>query len=116
MSLLDETNAVIKVFPQVLGTDPDGGPQWKPSEVGVDVPVMAWPVSTDELAGNGQRSGETYRVRPKRGVPFPAGPWALVEWQGRTWDVDGEPAEHRRGRGTRRTTVTIQTQNPRPEV
>lgn len=113
MSLLDRANAVVKVFPAVLGTDPDGNQQWKPSEVGVDVPASVWPVTSSEVPVNGQQNDEVYQVRPVRGVPFPAGPWALVEYDGRLWGVEGEPSRHSRGRGTRRVTVRIRTQSPR---
>ncbi|MGZ3140803.1 hypothetical protein ACVDFE_02120 [Lentzea chajnantorensis] len=113
MSLLDQHNAAVVVYPQVLGTDPYGNPQWTPSPDGVPVLAMVWPVSAQELAGTGQQAGEVYRMRPKRGVPCPAGPWAQVEWDGRRWDVEGEPTRYARGRGTRRTVVTLRTQIPR---
>lgn len=111
LSILDEFNAVVKVYPQVPGIDPYGNPQWKPSDTGVDVPAMLWPLSAEERAVLGQEAGEAYRMRPKRGVPCPAGPWAQVEWDGRRWEVDGQPTELRRGKGTRRTVITIRTLN-----
>lgn len=114
MSLLDEHNAEVVVYPQVLGTDPHGNPQWTPSPTGVPVLAMVWPVSAQELAETGQQAGEVYRMRPKRGVPCPVGPWAQVEWPaGRFWEVEGEPTRYARGRATRRTVVTLRTLNPR---
>jgi hypothetical protein len=116
VSILDQANAAVVVYPQVLGRDPDGNPQWTPSTVGVEVPAMVWPLSADERAVNGQQAGESYRMRPKRGAACPAGPWAQVEWDGRRWDVEGEPVTYRRGRATGRTVVTLRTTNPKPEV
>lgn len=112
MSLLDESNTIVRIYPQVLGTDSDGNPQYKPSPTPVDVPAMVWPVSSDEALVSGQQVGDLYRVRPKRGASFPAGPWSLVEWDGRTWDVVGDPLRHKRGKATQRTTMLIRTQKP----
>lgn len=113
LSILDDSNTVVTVYPQVLGTDPYGNPQWKPSATGVEVPAMVWPLSTEELAVLGQQVGEVRRMRPKRGAPCPAGPWAQVEFDGRLWEVVGQPTEMRRGKGTRRTVITIRTVNPK---
>lgn len=113
LSILDESNAVVLVYPQVLVRDPYGNPQWKPSETGIEVEAMMRPLSADERAVNGQQAGEAYQMRPRRGVPCPAGPWAQVEFDGRLWEVDGQPTEMRRGKGTRRTVVTLRTLNPK---
>lgn len=113
VSILDEHNAIVTVYPQVLGADEYGNPQWKPSETGVEVPAMVWPLSTDEPGVNGQQVGEVCRMRPKRGAPCPAGPWAQVEYDGRRWEVDGQPAEMRRGKATRRMVVTLRTLHPK---
>lgn len=114
MSILDEGNATLVVHPQVETTDSDGNPAWAPSEIGVALDVMLWPVDAVETSALGRETGEVYRVRPVRGQDIPVGPWATVEWDGRTWDVHGETVRHRRGRATRRTTFVIRARTKRP--
>jgi hypothetical protein len=114
VSILDEANATILVYPQVQGTDTDGNPEWRPAEVPVSVEAMVWPVATADAAVLSRETGEVYRVRPKRGEDIPVGPWAIVEWDGREWDVHGEAVRHRRGRATQRTTFTIRSRTKRP--
>lgn len=114
MSLLDRSNATVLVYPQVLSNDTFGNPTWTPATVPVAVEAMVWPVATAEASLLGsERPGEVYRVRPKRGQSVPVGPWATVEWDGRTWDVHGESVRLRRGTATRRTTFTIRARTKR---
>jgi hypothetical protein len=107
VSILDRGNADIVIHPQEFTTDTFGNPRWTPSETGVQIRAMVWPVATDEAATLSRETGEVYRVRPVRGEPVPVGPWATVEWDGREWDVHGEAVPHARGAATRRTTFTI---------
>ncbi|MGW4114819.1 hypothetical protein ACWEFJ_28425 [Actinosynnema sp. NPDC004786] len=114
MSLLDQSNARVVLHRQVLTTDTDGDPRWVPEEVGTPLDVMLWPVDTATAVTLSRESGEVYRVRPARGQPVPVGPWATVDWDGRTWDVHGESTRHQRGRATRRVTFLITPRTKRP--
>ncbi|MFC6090872.1 hypothetical protein [Saccharothrix lopnurensis] len=114
MSLLDESNARITVYPQVLSTDSDGNPVWVPSIDGVPLEVMVWPLDAAESSALSREPGEAYRVRPARGQPVPVGAFAAVMWGGREWDVHGEITPHSRGRATRRVTFVIRPRTKRP--
>jgi hypothetical protein len=114
VSILDRGNATVVVHPQVETTDSDGNPVWGPSEDGIELDVMLWPLTLVETASLGREFGEVYRVRPVRGQEIPVGPWATVEWDGRTWDVHGETVRHQRGKATRRTTFVIRARTKRP--
>lgn len=113
MSLLDTGREVVTVYPMVKSTDPDGNEIWGPSETGVDVRASVQPISSDEAAVNGQQVSTVYRVRPVRSSPVPVGPWAKVVWDGREWDVVGEPARHNSSPATRRVTFQIRGSTPK---
>lgn len=116
MSILDRGNAEIVVYPEVEVTDEDGNVSRQASPTGVPVQAMVWQyegeVDTLQPLVVGQQVATIYRVRPVRSADVPVGPWSRVEWDGREWDVDGEPNPHRRGVGTRRLTFSMRARSP----
>ena len=102
MSLLDDGPDLITVYPSVWAADDDGNYAWRPGTTGITARARVQPVSSTELAVNGQRVATLARVIA-RGVP--AGPWDRVDYAGRTWDVLGEP--ERRGDSTATVHVTV---------
>jgi hypothetical protein len=92
MSLLDTGPDVVTVYPEVKTTDSYGNTVWKPSPTGTPVAGRVQPSTSTESAELGQTVGETVRFLSR---DFPAGPFARVEWDDRSWDVLGAPREHR---------------------
>jgi len=86
--LIDEPPHTITVYPEVDSTDSDGNPVRVPATTGVPVRVWMQPASAAESAAAGQAVTTTYKAF---GRSFPAGPFARVEWDGRSWDVVGDP-------------------------
>lgn len=104
MSLLDTGNETITVYPQERITDDRGNVLWRPSTTPVRVRCRVQPVTTDEPAVAGQATETTYRVIAR---DAPLGPWARVEWDGRTWDVVGEPQRYSGSPATRHVDALI---------
>ncbi|MFE3220244.1 phage head completion protein [Streptomyces antimycoticus] len=104
MSLLDNGNETISVYPQERSTDDRGNQVWHPSTTPVRVRCRVQPVDADEPAVAGQASVTTYRVIAR---DAPLGPWARVEWDGRTWDVVGEPRRYNGSPATRHIDAVI---------
>lgn len=99
MSLLDEGRDTVTVYPMIQTTGPDGEKVWRaaPDDQAVTILASVQPIGNDkpdELAAGGQQVDTVYRVRPNRDETVPVGPWAGVGWDGRRWDVVGEPALH----------------------
>ena len=82
---------VVDVFGEVDGTDPDGNPVRVPSTTPTKVRCRVAPLSSEEAAAIGQAATSTARVIAAR---WPLGAWSSVVWQGRTWDIVGEPQRH----------------------
>ncbi|NGO71452.1 phage head completion protein [Streptomyces boncukensis] len=104
MSLLDTGNETITVYPQEQTTDDRGNTVWRPSTTGVPVRCRVQPVDSDEPAVPGQATETTYRVIAR---DAPLGPWVRVEWNGRTWDVIGEPRRYNGSPATRHIDALI---------
>ncbi|WP_117198975.1 head-tail adaptor protein [Nocardiopsis sp. TNDT3] len=97
MSLLDTGNELVEVWPETTSTDPDGNPVRIPAADPVQVRARVQPVSSNDVAAAGQQTVARYRLITREA---PLGPWARVRWDGRDWDIDGEPL---RSNGSRRT-------------
>lgn len=108
VSLLDDGNETITVYPQERTTDDRGNEVWRPSATPVYVRCRVQPVSADELAVAGQATDTTYRVIAR---DAPLGPWARVEWVGRTWDVVGEPQRYNGSTATRHVDALIRARS-----
>lgn len=111
MSLLSTGPEKVLVYTEQSGTDGDGNPIKVPSAYPVVVRGRVQPVQSTENGVLGQAVGTVYRLLCKQ---FPAGAYARVEWQSRTWDVDGEPI---RQTGSARTShVIVHLRARRPEA
>jgi hypothetical protein len=111
MSLLLSGPEKVLVYTEVDGTDGDGNPIKVPSDFPVTVTGRVQPFTATENGVLGQAVGTVYRLLCKE---FPAGAYARVEWQSRTWDVDGEPV---RQTGSERTShVVVHLRARRPEA
>ncbi len=111
MSLLDRRDEKLEVFVEVEKVTGRGNTIRVPADTPVNVFGMVHPVSTDEATALGQ-SVDT--VRSFTGRSFPGGPWASVRYDGRDWEVHGEPVPYRRGRSTRHVAVTLIATTPPP--
>lgn len=109
MSLLHDGQDVVEVYIEETGTDGDGNPIRKPSAYAIKVRGRAFPVVATETGFNGQEIGTTYKFVCRS---FPAGAYALVTWQGRPWDVLGEPQRKAGSEGIRHVTVYLKARRP----
>ena len=109
MSLLDHGPHAIVVYPSVWAADADGNFAWRPGHT----PVLVWarvqPVGSTELVVNGQQVATVARVIARHA---PAGPWDRIDYDGRTWDVLGEPEQRGDSPATRHTTALIHARSP----
>jgi head-tail joining protein len=106
VSLLDTGNEPILVYPQEQTTDDRGNIIWRPSSTPAQVRCRVQPEYTDEPAVAGQVTVTTYRIITR---DAPLGPSARVEWNGRTWDVIGEPRRYNGSPATRHIDALICT-------
>lgn len=111
MRLVDSGPDPVLVFPEVETTDDFGDPIRVPSDTPVQVSTYVQALSATEAAD--------YDVDPRTtryfntSTPLPAaGAWARVEWDGREWDVVGEPQRVGRTRRTAYTHVVITARSP----
>lgn len=110
MSLIDGPD-IVQVYPEVLGTDSDGNRIRKPSDTPVEVLGRVQPVSTTEAAALGQEWSSYVKLLCRE---FPAGAWAEVVWDGRSWDVQGEPQPNGLSPSTRHVRVILRARDPLP--
>lgn len=113
MSILDRGTDDVLVYPMVKILDPDGNEVWQPAEEPVTVRASLQPVTSADALVSGQQVDTVYRVRPVRGTDIPFGAWDRVEWDGRTWDVMGDPTRRNASPRTRRTVFHIRTRDAR---
>ncbi|PPK63521.1 hypothetical protein V5P93_000424 [Actinokineospora auranticolor] len=104
MSLLDHGPDHVVIYPSMWAADQDGNHAWRPGPTGHQVTARVQPISSADLVVNGQQVATLARVITR---DAPAGPWDRVEWDGRTWDVIGEPEQRGDSPATRHTTIVI---------
>lgn len=104
MSLLDTGPDEVQVYPEVKSSDSYGNTVWRASTTPVTVFGRVQPSTSTESAELGQVVGETVRFVSRE---FPAGPFARVEWDGRSWDVFGAPRRHRGSMRTEHCTTYL---------
>jgi head-tail adaptor len=109
VSLLDAGREEVTVFPQVSTVDPSGNTVFKPAVTGVVVLASVQPISSTEPSVAGQETVATYRVRVNRRQAVPLGPWSKVLWDGRSWDLDGEPARYTGSAATEHVSFRIKS-------
>lgn len=98
------------LFPEVLGTDSDGNRVRKPGVMAVTVRGVMQPLTAAESQVSGQEFATSYKFLCPA---FPAGAWARVEWDGRSWDVQGEPQRVGVSPATRHVRVILRARDPR---
>ncbi|OLT27792.1 hypothetical protein BJF83_17320 [Nocardiopsis sp. CNR-923] len=104
MSLLDWGPEEVDVYPQVDGTDPDGNPVRGPSDTPTKVYARVQPVTSTDVIAAGQQTTTRYRMITR---DAPVGAWARVVWDGRDWDVEGEPLWRNGSSRTRHVTAIL---------
>jgi hypothetical protein len=104
VSLLDSGTDVLLVYVEQNVTDGRGNPIRVPAASATPVVGAVHPVTTEEATALGQTVDT---VRSFTGKSFPGGPWARVHWDGRDWQVHGEPVFYRRGAATRHVSVIL---------
>lgn len=120
MGVLDESNAELVIYPEVVHTDSYNNVSRRAADTGVTVPATVvqytGDIDTKQPAVVGQRTVTAYRVRITRGSEHlvPVGAWSRITWDGRDWDVDGEVDRHNRSPATSRVTFTMRARAPRP--
>lgn len=92
MSLLDNPTDVILLYPETQTTDGDGNPVRLPGSRPVRVEGRVQALNPRQFAAADEQQVTIRRFLCRK---FPAGRWAKVTWDGRSWDVWGEPV--RRG-------------------
>jgi hypothetical protein len=105
VSLLDDGPDLITVYPSVWAADQDGNYAWRPGTEGIVIRARVQPISSAELALNGQQLSTLARVIARR---VPTGPWDRIDHAGDVWDVLGEPEQRGDSPATSHTTVLIQ--------
>ena len=105
MSLLDDGPDLITIYPSQWAADADGNHAWRPNSVGVAVRARVQPVRSTEQAATGQHVVTQVRVIARH---IPAGPWDHVDYDGRTWDILGEPEQRGDSPTTTHTTLVLQ--------
>lgn len=94
MSLLTSGPDRLDVFVEIESTDAYGNVVMVPSPTPVTVRGHMQPSTASESEELGQVVGTTYRFISKA---FPGGAFSRAEWDGRVWDVLGDPRKHRKG-------------------
>jgi hypothetical protein len=113
VSLLDGGPDEVLIYPEVVATDERGNEVRRPAETPVSVQGRVQPVSASEVAVAGQQVATTYRFITR---DAPLGAWALVVWDGREWDLAGEPLWSRGSPRTRHVTALLQARGPQSAV
>ncbi|MFE3461368.1 hypothetical protein ACFXKD_27810 [Nocardiopsis aegyptia] len=104
MSLLDGGPDEVLIYPEVESTDADGNPIRVPALVPVAVRGRVQPVTSEDVIAAGQQTTTRYRFITR---DAPLGAWALVTWDGRDWDLEGEPLWSRGSKRTRHVTAIL---------
>ncbi|SDI41056.1 Phage head-tail joining protein [Sinosporangium album] len=104
MSLLDDGPDEVLIYPETTTTDDRGNEVRGPSAVPVALRCRVQPVTSDEAAVAGQQVATTYRLITRSA---PLGAWARVVWDGREWDVVGEPQKSNGSPRTRHITALL---------
>ena len=111
MSTLDYPPHVVQVYLEVDGTDSEGNPVRVPAGSPIDLPCAVHYITTEESAELGETTVTRARIFVRH---FPAGAYAWVDWDGRRWDVQGEPKRFGRSPAIRHDEVDLLARAPEP--
>lgn len=110
MSLLDDPIDTVLLYREVATTDADGNPMRGASTSAVRVRGRVQPLNATENAALGQEVDTVYRFIC-RSLPK-GGAFAQAQWQGRRWDVMGEPMRRNGSPTTAHVTVYLKARAP----
>lgn len=109
MSTLDALPHVLAVYPEVDTTDERGNPVRAPANSPVMVPAAVHFRTAQESFDLGQDTRTMAKVFART---FPAGAFSRIEWEGRTWDVVGEPKRFGRTEHVAHIEIEIVARDP----
>lgn len=103
MSLLDQWNYEVEIFPEEMVLDRDGNKRTRASDVGVPRKVWIAPLNQSGTAARrGEQDKEGYetekvvKMRLRRSDPIlEIGAQSKVLWDGQMWSVFGDPARYK---------------------
>jgi len=118
MSLLNQGNEEVVVYPEIVVEDEDGNTLVLPSTEGVPTPAMirvqaqsGTSARRSEQMDDGFFTEEVYTLRFPRGSAGDRlgrlGSQSAIEWRGQHWAIFGEPLFYNGSRRTRRYQYTI---------
>lgn len=113
MSVVDRGRETVLVYPEVEIIDGRGNVgQRGPSDTPVTL-RRCWvrPATAEESAVLGEQILTVYKVLTRTA---PAGAWSRVVWDGRDWDVVGEPLRHLGIPALDHVVVFIRARGPQP--
>jgi hypothetical protein len=102
---------VLTVYPDAVATDGDGNRVRRPSASGVQVRGQFDYVASAEDTSAGDVTVTSARFFTDA---WPTGYAGRVTFDGRSWDVDGEPQPHGGSRLTAHVVVRLRARAPRP--
>jgi hypothetical protein len=102
-------NLEVTLTPETESTDEYGNVGRSASGTPVPVTCRVQPLTAAESVAIGQQVNTVYRLIARE---WPAGAFAGVTWDGRDWDILGEPKRSRGGPATQHVTVLIRARKP----
>lgn len=107
MTLLDRGRDTVLIWPELATVDSYGTPRRVPGPVPYAVGGRVQPVSMADMP-DGQ-TATMYRFITR---DLPGGTWARVRWDGRDWDVVGEPRRSNGSDRTRHVSIMLRARTP----
>jgi hypothetical protein len=113
MGLLDDQYSTVTLIPEIVAEDSQGNPGMRVPDPDLEnrqtITGRVQSSSSVEPTADGQRVVTFHRLLCRE---FPAGAWARVIWEGREFDVDGEPIRHDDSDMTAHDTVALRARVP----
>jgi hypothetical protein len=107
VSLLDGARDTVLIWPEIEVVDSYGTPKRVPGPLPYVVGGRVQPVSMADMPDD--QTATLYRFITR---DLPGGTWARVEWDGREWDVIGEPRRSNGSDRTRHASIVIRARTP----
>lgn len=113
MSLLDQHNAEVILYPEEVTTDMDGNTRTRPSKTGIPLNVWLAPIgrtmyASPETNEIGFEISDALRMRLlQKDTDLHVGAQAQVEVDGNRWSVDGDAVQTRMKGRTRRAEYVL---------
>ncbi|ERB55489.1 hypothetical protein N806_31200 [Rhodococcus sp. P27] len=114
MSLLDQANEDVIVFPEEVVTDADGNTRTRPSKTGFPARARiqvqgqsGTSARRSEQDNEGYESEKVYKIRFPRSFPHILGAQSEIEWKGVRWVIFGDVNYFNGSPRTARTDYTM---------